>query len=95
VARAVSSVGAPRNTLGMKLNTEWLAAVATRKREVSVPLRRGLAAAPGFKISRNPIQPSQVARSREPRLLTPGRKPLATIATIAPIRAYKAIDGVG
>ncbi len=93
VARAVSSVGAPRNTLGMKLNTEWLAAVATRKQESNVPLRTGSAAAPGIKIARNPIQAPRVARSSAATLLTwsPGESPV-TLPTTTPrrIRTRKA-----
>src|SRR5439155_1395431 len=93
VARAVSSVGAPRKTLGMKLNTEWLAAVATRKQEIRVPVRRESAPAPGIKIATSPIQAPRVARSRAATLLTwsPGDSPV-TLPTATPrrIRTRKA-----
>src|SRR6267143_2375144 len=78
VARAVSSVGAPRNTLGMKLKTEWLEAIATRKQERSMPVRRGSLAASGIRIPRNPLQAPRVASSRAATLLTwsPGDRPV-------------------
>src|SRR2546425_998633 len=41
VARAVSSVGAPRNTAGMKSKTAWLPAVARRKQDRRRPIVSG------------------------------------------------------
>src|SRR5688572_16496546 len=79
VARAVSSVGAPRKTLGMKLKTAWLEAVATRKQERRTPVARGSAVHSGAKAPRKPIHAPWAASRNAATLFTwsPGERPVS------------------
>src|SRR3989441_8146786 len=70
VARAVSSVGAPKKTAGMKSNTAWLPAVARRKQESRRPIVSGSEEMSGTKTARKPAKAACVARTRAATLFT-------------------------
>src|SRR5439155_432446 len=70
VASAVSSVGAPKKTAGMKSKTAWLPAVARRKHESKRPIVSGSEETSGTSAARNPVHAAWVASTRAATLFT-------------------------
>src|SRR6059036_1260558 len=78
VASAVSSVGAPKKTAGMKSKTAWLPAVARRKHESNRPIASGSEETSGTSRARTLVHAACVASTSAATLFTcsPGAKPV-------------------